>query len=166
MFSLRTVTKQSVSIKLVCLPFFAKIISKMPVKTKELRQFICPGCPGKYDHHKYRLWYGRVSSNNLESQCHVCKKMKTAVHRGEEEGVHICHFKCSCDHTYVVRCTMQNTAPCYECRKDVSPNSFEPLRRIRRCTDNTHNCNSCNGSGKCPNMRRQPGESIKLREVD
>ncbi len=128
---------------------------------KELRQFICRGCPGKYSYHKYRVWHGWVDSNYLKSRCHNCNKMKEAVPRGEEEGVHVCNFHCPCGNEYVVRCEMRDTACCYACRargrvRQVAPHSFQPLRKIKKKTDNVHSCSKCNGSGDCPNMRRQP----------
>lgn len=134
----------------------------------ELRQFICRGCPGKYTYHRYRLWYERVDASNPFSQCHVCEKMVHAVPRGEEEGVHICKFACqNCEEkrTFVVRCKMSNTAPCYshECLVNevwIRPHSFQGLRRINRKSDSSHLCDEpgCK-EGKCPNMKPQPGES-------
>lgn len=133
----------------------------------ELRQFICPGCPGKFSFHKYRLWYARIDEDNPKSICNVCKTMTAPVPRGEEEGVHLCLFKCSRNHSlFVVRCRMQCTAPCYGCRPEevqVSPHGFKPLRRIKRKTSNEHNCSDCNGGGNCPNMRRQHGEGSNMR---
>lgn len=128
----------------------------MPV-IKELRQFICETCPGKYDHHPYRLWYERVWSNDPYSECSSCREEVEAVPRGEEEGVHICHFKCAdCKNIFVVRCRMCDTAPCYECGEEVvEPHSFEPLRKINSCSDNVHKCSRCPRSGgTCPNLVR------------
>lgn len=140
----------------------------MPTKSsRELRQFICHYCPGKYSHHKYRVWYARVKSDRPESECNNCRETKEAVRRGEEEGVHVCNFKCSCGHSFVVRCRMQDTAPCYGCHAgEVVPHSFQPLRRIKRCSDNVHKCSRCDGKGRCPNMRRQSGEGGAARQSD
>lgn len=124
--------------------------SKMP---SELRQFICRKCPGKYSYHKYRLWYERVDTCDLKSECRGCRRMMDAVPRGEEEGVHNCNFACSCGNTFVVHCEMQDTAPCYECREWLSPHSFQPLRPINRKSDNVHCCSKCKGKGNCPNKK-------------
>lgn len=135
-----------------------------------LWQFKCESCPGKFEHHEYHMWHARVKNGvNPLSKCKKCKRKVPAIPRGEEEGVKICHFVCTTGDTYVVRCTMQDTAPCYKCRdkghdEEVVPCHFEPLRRIKRKTDATHNCSKCHGSGNCPNMmnsRRKEGK-IKL----
>jgi len=42
-----------------------------------LWQFKCPTCPGKMAHHKYRLWYERVTPEDGErpkSMCYSCKE--------------------------------------------------------------------------------------------
>lgn len=78
--------------------------------------------------------------------------MKEAV--PHDEAVGICLFTCAeCGNTFVVRCRMVDTAPCYECgEEDVEPISFHRLRRIKRTSDNEHNCSRCDGNGQCPNM--------------
>ena len=121
-----------------------------------LRQFKCGNCRG-YQGQKHHVWHERVPDANPKSQCHSCKKMRNPVPTGEEEGVKICHFACSCENEYVVRCEMSDTAPCYKCHsKQVSPHSFEKLRKINRQSDNSHNCSKCDGKMNCPNMREQP----------
>lgn len=122
---------------------------------KELRQFICRECPGKYSHHKYRVWHGWVDSSYKKSQCHICKKMIEAVEHGKEEGVHNCNFRCQCGHTFVVHCEMSDTADCHRCDAWSSPHSFQPWHKINRISDNVHSCSKCNGRGNCPNKRRQ-----------
>lgn len=128
---------------------------------KELRQFQCKTCPGKFSSHPFKVWYERVpvteNGDAGTTQCHICKNQKQPVPRGEELYVHICHFSCSNGHQlrqYTVRCKMSDTAPCYapDCKAQVSPHSFSPLRRIKKCTDNVHNCSECNGEPDCPNM--------------
>ena len=130
-------------------------------RAKELRQFRCKECPGKYSHHEYRVWYERVYPNPARSQCNNCKEMVDAIPRGEEEGVHNCNFSCSCGNGFVVHCEMSDTAPCYGCRKWLSPHSFRPLQKIQRKTDNVHCCSKCNGKGDCPNKRSRPPESYQ-----
>ena len=123
------------------------------------RQFKCEDCRG-YQGQKHHLWHERVPNANPKSQCHSCKKMHDPVPTGEEEGVKICHFTCSCGNEYVVQCEMSDTAPCYQCgSKQMSPHSFEKLRRIDRKTDNSHNCSKCDGKMKCPNMMVRPPAS-------
>ena len=128
----------------------------MPVlSSTELRQFICYECPGLNPRvHSYHRWHKRVDCSNPVSKCRTCKRWIKAVPRGEEEGVKICHFACSCSNEFVVHCEMRDTAPCYACHgdEDVSPYSFERLRKIHKETDNTHNCSKCHGQGSCPNM--------------
>ena len=155
---------------------------------RDLRQFICRGCPGKLESHKYRLWYARVNQDNPKSKCNHCEEMTDPVPRGEEEGVHLCIFSCSnhpqpqqshnradddaeAAYSFIVCCRMQCTAPCYECRKNgedvaISPHGFKPLRRIQRKTSNVHNCSDCNGEGNCPNMRRQHEEADPGRNAE
>lgn len=133
-------------------PIITVSMSCVKEYTSNLWQFICRSCPGKFEHHKYRVWHERVSGPDPKSKCHVCNKMKPAVPRKEEEGVHICHFECNCGSVFVVRCEMQDTAPCYECGVMVAPCHFQPLRRINRKTNRTHNCSKCNGQPGCPNM--------------
>ncbi len=121
-----------------------------------LWQFKCEDCPGKHEHHKYRLWYQKVRGNNPVSQCHSCENMMPAVPRGEEEGVFICFFKCNCEHTFTVKCQMWNTAPCYSCREaEVEPCHFEPRLRIVRKTNAKHSCSMCRGKKECPNLRKR-----------
>ena len=92
--------------------------------------------------------------NDLWSECDECEEWIEAVPRGEEEGVHICHFTCDCGSKFTVRCRMSDTAPCYTCGDDeVEPHSFEPLRSIRTKSDNVHSCSRCPRSGgRCPNL--------------
>ena len=128
-----------------------------------LRQFKCSDCRGKYGQ-EYHLWHERVPVSDPRSKCYTCEKMCQPVPTGEEEGVKICHFACACENTFVVRCKMSNTAPCYGygcTEKEVSPHSFEKLRKIDKKTDNTHNCSECEGKGNCPNMEYRPREEIK-----
>ena len=123
-----------------------------------LRQFKCQACRGKQGQ-SYHLWHERVPNNDLKSKCFTCGKMCEPVPTGEEEGVKICHFKCACENEFVVQCKMSNMAPCYKCpahKSNVSPHSFEKLRKIDRKTDNTHNCSECDGKGNCPNMKYRP----------
>lgn len=128
-----------------------------------LWQFKCESCPGKNTDHPYNLWYDRVSGDNPMSRCNECGKMVPAIPRGQEEGVLICFFVCGDQahgddiYRYVVRCRMQDTAPCYECKAQrcktqVNPCHFQPPRKINRKTGATHNCSRCGGNGKCPNM--------------
>lgn len=120
-------------------------------RRSDLRQFKCE-CPGKYEHHKYRLWYERVRGDDPKSKCHTCEKMKSAIPRGKEEGVLICYFWCSCNNKFTVQCRMEDTAPCYVCRAPaVSPLYFKSRHKIVRMTSNTHNCSRCHGRGNCPN---------------
>lgn len=139
-------------------------------RDSELRQFRCDGCPGKYTHHEYRLWYERVNPNKPYSSCHVCKKNIVAVPRGKEEGVHVCRFSCQCDNQFTVWCRMEDTAPCYKCDVHVSPHSFNPLQqRINKKSDKVHNCSRCNGNGNCPNMayrRRSRLNSPEMVQVE
>lgn len=124
--------------------------------TSKLWQFKCTQCQGKHEWHEYRLWYQKVRGDQPRSRCHSCNRMKDAVPRGEEEGVFICFFVCQCGKKYTVRCTMQDTAPCYSCGDPYVPSChFEPRKKIVRKTNQKHNCSSCNGSGDCPNMRRK-----------
>lgn len=141
--------------------------SKMPSRT-EVRQFKCATCPGKYEWHPYRLWHERVKiSSNPVSQCHVCKKNKKAVPKGDEEGVHVCCFECKCGHRYNVVCEMRDTAKCYSCKeKMVSPFGFLPRLRINKKSDNTHSCSKCNGVGNCPNLRHRDEELRMLKAAD
>lgn len=120
----------------------------------ELRQFKCVNCRGKDPvKHEVHIWYERVDSENPKSVCRTCRRKIDAVPRGEEVGVHICNFSCTCGHEFVVQCEMRDTAPCYECgAPKVVPHSFQPLRKINRKTDRTHNCSKCNGGPNCPNM--------------
>ena len=122
----------------------------------KLWQFKCENCPGKYDYHPYRLWYQKIRGRgDPMSRCHSCDRMVHAVPRGDEEGVFICFFKCDCEHTYTVKCQMQDTAPCYSCREvDVPPCHFEPRLRIVRKSSAKHSCSRCRGKNDCPNMRR------------
>ena len=41
-----------------------------------LYQFKCATCPGKLSHHKYRLWYERVTPTNGEKPTSVCYSCK------------------------------------------------------------------------------------------
>ena len=126
-----------------------------------LRQFKCHKCRGKHGQ-EYHLWHERVPDTDPRSKCFTCGAKCQPVPTGEEEGVKICHFACTCKNTYVVQCKMSNTAPCYVCgEKAVVPHSFEKLRRIDKKTDNTHNCSECDGKGNCPNMKCRPEKSIQ-----
>ena len=108
------------------------------------------------------MWHERVTGADPKSRCFTCGKMCKPVPTGEEEGVKICHFSCTCDNAYVVQCKMSDTAPCYDCgEKQVAPHSFEKLRKIDRKTGNTHNCSECDGKGSCPNMRCRPEKSAQ-----
>ena len=128
-----------------------------------LRQFKCYNSKCNGNGQKYRVWHERVPNDNLNSKCRTCGKLCPAVPTGEEEGVKICHFTCGCGNTFVVRCKMSNTAPCYNCdKKQVAPHSFEKLRKINRKTGNTHNCSECDGKGNCRNMRCRREKSAHL----
>ena len=130
-----------------------------------LRQFKCHKCRGKQGQ-EYHLWHERVPDDDPKSKCFTCGTLYEPVPTGEEEGVKICHFTCTCSNTYVVQCKMSNTAPCYDCNnKEVGPHSFEKLRKIDRKTENTHNCSECDGKGNCPNMKCRPEKSVQS-EVD
>ena len=123
-----------------------------------LRQFKCHKCHGKHGQ-KYHLWHERVQDSDPRSKCFTCGELCEPVSTGEEEGVKICHFTCTCDNTFVVQCKMSNTAPCYACNEEeVSPHLFEKLRKIDKKTDNIHNCSECGGRGNCPNMKCQPAK--------
>ena len=127
-----------------------------------LRQFKCYNIKCNGNGQKYRVWHERVPNDNPTSKCRICGELRPAVPIGEEEGVKICHFTCGCGNTFVVRCKMSNTAPCYDCdEKQVAPHSFEKLRKIDRKTGNTHNCSECDGKGNCPNMRCRPEKSTQ-----
>ena len=163
--------------------------------------------PGKLSHHRYRLWYERVTPQPGQkpmSKCYSCEEkekarqerlkakleevkgrgvegisrllkemslkkdavndvdlipiavLKEAVPRGQEEGIFICYFICTCLREYTVKCEMQDTAECYKCRrKDVPPCHFEPRLQIHKTSDHTHSCSKCNGQPGCPNMAHQ-----------
>ena len=127
-----------------------------------LRQFKCYKCKGK-DGQKYHVWHKRVPNDNPTSKCRTCGEFRPAVPTGEEEGVKICHFSCTCGNAFVVQCEMSDTAPCYDCvkQKKVAPHSFEKLRKIDRKTGHTHNCSKCDGKGNCPNMQCRPEKSAQ-----
>ena len=128
-----------------------------------LRQFKCHKCQGK-NRQKYHVWHKRVPDADPRSKCCTCGKPRQPVPTGEEEGVKICHFTCTCGNEFVVQCKMSNTAPCYRhsCdKKKVAPHSFEKLRKINKKTDNTHNCSECDGKGNCPNMRCRPEKNVQ-----
>ena len=126
-------------------------------KELEYRQFKCDNCDG-------RRWIAMAE----RSQCRLCNNSGELIPVNEEIGVFVCKFVCDCDEEqcgcarnrkeYRVICEMSDTAICYRCRDSdhhVTPYGFLPRRRIRRMTDNTHSCSKCNGSGDCPNLRRQ-----------
>lgn len=74
----------------------------------------------------------------------------------DDREVGVCKFECICGHEYIVICRKMDTAPCYKCKADNSPDNWEPLRRIKKISDNPHNCSRCNGSGNCPNLSGEP----------
>ena len=121
-----------------------------------LWQFKCEKCPGKYKGQECKYWAKKVKGDSPRSRCNSCNELKEAIPRGEEEGVLICFFICSCGRKFIVKCEMQDTAPCYECgEEEVEPCHFTPRRKIVQKTNKKHGCSKCRNQRKCPNTKRR-----------
>ena len=68
---------------------------------KTLRQFMCSKCPGKHPHHPCNIWHERVKDSNPWSKCKHCETRYPPVLRGQEVGVKLCHFHCTCGNDFV-----------------------------------------------------------------
>ena len=128
------------------------------IKT-EWRQFKCKNVNCSQ---KGCLWWKLVfeKEENIQAVCKHCNHPSDAIPKGKEEGVGVGKFKCfKCGHRFSVVCEMTDTAPCYRCINDrheqshVSPYRLTPPRRVKKTTDNIHNCSKCDGKGDCGNMR-------------
>ena len=73
----------------------------------------------------------------------------------DEEGVGPCRFECDCGNKYTVVCELfQDTAKCYECRRDNPPLGWARGDLSFNETGYKHSCSKCNGIdiGNCPNL--------------
>ena len=73
----------------------------------------------------------------------------------DEEGVGLCRFECDCGNKYTVVCELiQDTAKCYECRRDNPPLGWARGDLSFNETGYKHSCSKCNGIdiGNCPNL--------------
>ena len=112
-------------------------------RTKKVtRYFICAKCECR--------WWAKVSKHNAVSQCRKCQTENDAVpsHQEPKLGRHVC----ACGNTFIGWTSEGVKSPCYACGRNILPEELIRPRRIRRKTGNTHNCNTCNGKGNCPNV--------------
>ena len=102
------------------------------------------------------LWWKLVCEieETIRAKCKYCSQLSDAIPKGKEEGIGACKFKCKCGNQFTAVCEMTDTAPCYKCNENISPDRLTPPRRVKKTTDNTHNCSKCNGKGDCPNIRQ------------
>ena len=110
---------------------------------RERRYFSCAKC--EHD------WCENVPTHKPVSQCRECQTDYDAVPSDQEPklGKHIC----ACGNTFTGWTSEGVMSPCYECGRDVLPEELLAPRPIKSKTDKTHNCNTCNGQGNCPNKQ-------------
>ena len=110
---------------------------------RERRYFYCDQCK--------HPWWATVPRDRPVSQCRECETDYVAIPYELQPllGKHTC----SCGRTFVGWTSKDTKSPCYQCDENILPEEFLTPRPIRRKTDNTHNCNVCDGKGNCPNKQ-------------
>ena len=98
--------------------------------------------------HQYSCCGHRWWKNGDNSKCNECQQ--TCQYLSLEETVGIGWFECLCGRKFAGFCRGDVASRCHKCDSHILPSFIVPGKKIKRKTDDTHECDMCDGSGECP----------------
>ena len=106
-------------------------------------------------------WWGGYTKN----KCRECEK--TVQKLPLEQIVGIGWFKCECSRIYAGFSRGDVTSKCFACNTENLPKFIQRGNNPRKKenTGNSHNCNQCKGSNRCPIVAQARQYSSNLRSA-